>query len=483
MKNKVNGNNLVSENKSNQLVDFKEYLNLNEYYIKIGYTNNNELIIIIYNTELLNNHRYETKKGLEAALNLHKHFKTNNMSEIYRQLITFINEGKYKIKLNQNDSLTITLNKVIEFNLICRKDNNEYCQVLSNQIKILRHKNNMCNKTIANLQEENAAIKKELNELKNMVMHLTTARKNNVDNKKLHLNNSNSNFQKNRSSDNIHRLNRNIPDEDFMSIGEFNKKCGANIQDENIEELNLINYKLGNDIIDHLSKIKLDKLKLLYLSYNDISDIDNLKNVLLEQVTLLTLSYNKIVDISVLDKVKFDKLQILGLSSNKISDINILEKTKFSQLQNLYLDGNQINNIDVFGKVKFPMLQELNLSSNQISNISVFSKVKFYKLQELFLTNNNISDISVFEKVKFDQLQKLELGGNHIRDINVLEKVKFLKLKKLFLYMNNIIEISVLNQFNFKEMNELNLNDNPIDKKKYGALIEQLKNKIKNFFV
>ena len=31
---------------------------------------------------------------------------------------------------------------------------------------------------------------------------------------------------------------------------EFNKKCGTNIkEDENIKELNLINYKLGNDII------------------------------------------------------------------------------------------------------------------------------------------------------------------------------------------------------------------------------------------
>ena len=35
---------------------------------------------------------------------------------------------------------------------------------------------------------------------------------------------------------------------------------------------------------------------------------------------------NKISDIKVLEKVKFNKLEILNLSVNQITDINILEK-------------------------------------------------------------------------------------------------------------------------------------------------------------
>lgn len=58
-----------------------------------------------------------------------------------------------------------------------------------------------------------------------------------------------------------------------------------------------------------------------------------------------------------------------------------------------------------------------------------------------------------------------------------------MKLKKLFLNMNNICDISVLTKTNFKEMNELNLNDNEIDKKKNEDLIQEIKKKIKNFFV
>ena len=492
------GSNIISDNKANILVDFKEY-NLNDYYIKIGYNSINELIIIIYNTELLDNHRYEIKKGLESVLNFHKFFKTNNhISDIYKQINSFINEGKYKIKLNGNDSMTLTLNKLIDFNLICHKDNNEYFQILSNQIKNLRNKNNTYNKTINKLQEENSSIKKEIKELKNMISNIQNnnnkfnKKKNSIDiylsshkktfsNKKLF-----SDIGKNSSFTNLQVVKKEEvikQEEETMSISEFNQKCGTSLKDENITELNLINYKLGDDIIDDLGKIKLNQLQLLYLSYNNILDINNLKDVQLDQLTLLILSYNKITDINVLEKVKFEKLQILGLSSNKITDISILEKAKFGQLQNLYLDGNQITNIEVFERVKFPSLQELNLSSNKINNINVFSKVKFNQLQELYLTNNNIIDINVLEKVKFDQLQKLELGGNKIKDIKVLEKVKFLKLKKLFLYMNNINDIEVLGKINFKEMNELNLNDNSFDKKKNEHIIIELKKKIKNFFI
>ena len=503
MKNKNYASSISADNRINSFTEFKEFFNLNEYYMKIAH-NNNELTIIIYNIDLLNNHRYEMKKGLESILNIQKHFKSNNhISDIYKQIISFINEGKYKIKSNSNnDTITLTLNKVIDFNLVCHKDNsnNEYLQVLSSQIKNLKNKNNICNKTILKLQEENASIKKELSELKNMILNMKQQSNHNHNQMynythtkytfdayhrktKSNINNkSYTNLPKNRSFNDL-QVKKNEKIEDNISINEFNKKCGSSIKDENIEELNLINFKLGNDVLDYLSKLKLSQLQLLYLSYNNISDISNLKNINFEKLTLLILSYNKIIDISVLDKVKFDNLQILGLSSNKITDISILEKAKFSKLQNLYLDSNQITNIDVFGKVKFPLLQELNLSSNKINNINVFSKVNFNLLNELYLTNNNITDINVLQKVKFDQLQKLELGGNKIADINVLEKVKFPKLKKLSLNMNNISEINVLKIIDFKEMNELNLNDNIIDKKKNEMTINELEKKIKNFFV
>ena len=88
----------------------------------------------------------------------------------------------------------------------------------------------------------------------------------NTNNKKLNTNKrSFSNLPKNRSYDNLQITKRVEQEEDYMTINEFNKKYGNNIKDENIKELNLINFKLGNDIFDYLSKIKLEQLQLLYI--------------------------------------------------------------------------------------------------------------------------------------------------------------------------------------------------------------------------
>jgi len=43
-----------------------------------------------------------------------------------------------------------------------------------------------------------------------------------------------------------------------------------------------------------------------------------------------------------LEKVKFEKLEVLSLTENKISDINILEKVNFKELKKLFLDKNNI---------------------------------------------------------------------------------------------------------------------------------------------
>ena len=269
MKSKNYGSSISIDSKINSFIEFKEFQNLNDYYIKVGY-NNSELIIILYNIELLNNQRYEIKRGLESILNFQKIFKSNNhISEIYKQVISFLNEGKYKIKHNPNDSITLTLNKNIDFTLICHKDNNEYLQILSNQIRNLKNKNNTCNKTITKLQEENDSIKKEISELKNLISNIQYNLNQNIrSSNKMKSNKSYTNLPKNRSFNNLQVVEKKEQDhaEDNISINEFNKRCGTNIN-ESIQELNLINFKLGNDIIDYLSKIKLSHYILVIIIF------------------------------------------------------------------------------------------------------------------------------------------------------------------------------------------------------------------------
>ena len=99
-----------------------------------------------------------------------------------------------------------------------------------------------------------------------------------------------------------------------------------------------------------------------------------------------------ILDINFLEKVKFDKIEILDLSKNKISDIEILEKVNFKNLKKLFLKDNNIIDIKVLEKVKFDKLEILDLSNNKISNINILEKVDFKNLKEIILNENNITD-------------------------------------------------------------------------------------------
>ena len=97
--------------------------------------------------------------------------------------------------------------------------------------------------------------------------------------------------------------------------------------------------------------------------------------------------------------MKFEKLEVLYLGSNKISNINVLEKVNFKELKKLYLSYNKnIPDIKVLTKINFEKLEVLMLDSNNISNIDFLENFNFKELKELYLYTNNISDIEVLKK-------------------------------------------------------------------------------------
>ena len=69
----------------------------------------------------------------------------------------------------------------------------------------------------------------------------------------------------------INKLNIEKEDfEQFILLKEMNLKFNLDIKDIDIKELNLENKNLGNDILEYLTKIKFNKLKVLNLSKNNI---------------------------------------------------------------------------------------------------------------------------------------------------------------------------------------------------------------------
>ena len=243
-----------------------------------------------------------------------------------------------------------------------------------------------------------------------------------------------------------------------MSVKSFNSKYKTDIS-EDIEELDALGKKIGDDGLKALCSIKFKKLRQLLLEENNISNIDVLaKNNFGKNLIALDLSTNKISSINVLAKVNFPSLNHLFLNSNKLSSIDIFSKVNFPTLKELNLSANKLNSIDILAKVNFPQLKELDLSKNQINNIDVLAVAKFPDLEDLCLDQNKISSIDSFSKIKCDKLKKLKLDKNNLRNIDILEKISFNKLNYLSIGDDTLGDkVDCLTKIKFGELEELYL--------------------------
>ena len=225
-------------------------------------------------------------------------------------------------------------------------------------------------------------------------------------------------------------------------LKEFNEKYKLNIPNINVDNLNLIGKRIGNEGFKDLVNIEFKELKELYLNENSISDIN------------------------VLEKAKFEKLEIISFSGSQISDINVLEKVNFKNLKVLFFLNNKIEDIKVLEKVKFEKLEKLNLAENEILNINVLKKVNFKELKELYLYRTNTPDIKFLENPVFKKLEILDLGGNRIKNINTLINIDLREIKELNLDNNDISDITVLRNVEFGKLEILRLDRNEIDPSK-----------------
>ena len=232
----------------------------------------------------------------------------------------------------------------------------------------------------------------------------------------------------------------------------FEKLMILNLADNNISNLEIL--KENFDSLKYVKFLNLEKNKLneisnsflkaisnceyLFLSYNQINNIDSFINADLNHICHLSLIGNKISDLSPLYKSRLNNLNTLNLSYNNISDISPLSKIKFSFLEELLLDNNKINNIQIFEKTSFPELLCLNLKNNNINDIRILSNSEFPKLESLDLTNNKIENINHLQKVKFSEtLKELYLSDNPIKEFESLHLTYFPSLKKVNMLASN----------------------------------------------
>ena len=178
---------------SGEIIKSNEYFNLGKYYLKLFYTDDDQLNIICYNMEILDGIKYELKKNLQEIYEISNIFRQyTNMKDLYEYINELITDNKYEIRNGKDNNLYFNLtisdikrnNHLIKFVLYNEKNNNtqEYINILSNEIKNMREINENNVQEIKELKEENRDIKEELRDIRNIVLSLQKNGNNNNNN-------------------------------------------------------------------------------------------------------------------------------------------------------------------------------------------------------------------------------------------------------------------------------------------------------------
>ena len=246
-------------------------------------------------------------------------------------------------------------------------------------------------------------------------------------------------------------------------LEKFNKEFGDKpFMDK--RKVELWGAKMGKEGLLVLlnNKHKFMELEELVLARVKLNSIDFLENIFVDKLKLLNLELNRISNLSVFQNLHLVNLEILNLSNNAITSIDILQKVYMPNLLNLNLAKNFIELIDVLSKVNLPKLKVLNLAENKISKITVLKNVNFIQLTDLLLNSNLIINIDALKDFNVPNLKMLNLSGNKISFIDAFSKISFLKLEELNLSMNLINKIEPLTKINLSFIKGLFLNNNKI---------------------
>ena len=411
----------ISDNNNEKLVQYKEYYNIqsNNYYVKIGISINNNLIIRCYKLDILNNVCYQKSLDIDKIKGINKIFYSfESMKEIYNLITKIFNYNKFKIEFYQDillcklfapdmSEIQIKLEAVndydlLEYNILLTKSVNK----LKNDIEIfnrfMRENNKYQNNNNCNNDNDNDNILTQINKLKDEIKTI---------NKNLNsvIEENNSNKKKISELKDIISVLLDSKNDDGAKDYKFKRNKDKNEDKEN-------NNKVNEFIV---SKPKIEKSKE-------------------KKEEMITIQeFNKIFKVNIRNNNNVTELK-LGYKNLGMNKIKFLALIDFSNLEQLWLSNNNILDISIFEKLNYKNLQKLDLSNNNISNINAFENVNFNNLKNLWINNNIINDISVFSRVKFTKLIELNLKNNRIRCINVFEKNRFIFLQVLDLSLNKI---------------------------------------------
>jgi internalin A len=214
-----------------------------------------------------------------------------------------------------------------------------------------------------------------------------------------------------------------------------------------LTNLNVLHlWTCGIDDNEIINLRLMDKLEVLSLQCNELSDVGTLTNF--PKLTQLNLENNAITNLHPLNSLT--NLDTLNLGWNSISDISPLSDLR--QLSVLNLNSNPLTNIEILAGLS--ELEKLELYDCQITNIAPL--VGLTNLWSLYLGWNQISDTTPLESLQ--GLTYLNLSSNNLLK-NALEPIGSLtNLTMLYLWNNEITNVMPLT--GLSNLTQLNLGQN-----------------------
>ena len=177
-----------------------------------------------------------------------------------------------------------------------------------------------------------------------------------------------------------------------------------NFESSNLKFLNLFNNKIESIKIFDIIIKNFPNLKTFFIGQNKFTFKENDLNEKyklsskLEELGITRFDSFDIV-INFFSILKLEELKILYLSRNKICKLEFLEKIKFKKLEEIWLSFNDLTNLEQIGVLLLhckDTLKIINLKGNKISNIDkkVLEIIKSFKcLEKINLENNLINSI------------------------------------------------------------------------------------------
>ena len=202
----------------------------------------------------------------------------------------------------------------------------------------------------------------------------------------------------------------------------------------NLKMIDLTNNKFTSLDSVFAEGIKYGKLREVYLSNNQLTDINALQRA--PMVTYLSLSNNGLTTEGTAAIANYPYLQFLSLAHNKIDSVENLTSLKY--LTELRLHNNLLT--DVRALRSLVNLEILYLGHNQIKDIGFFSTLTALEL--LYVNDNKISDISALTTLS--KLEIINVSNNNISSLSVLRNYTG-TLTEIYAENNKLTDFSFIN--------------------------------------